>query len=120
MRTGGAKMATIEDTRNLEAVRAEVVREVREREIKFVRLWFTDVVGRLKSFAITASELEGALERGMGFDGSSVTGFNAIEESDMIAMPDPTTFKVLPWQTGESNVGRMICDVRTPEGDPYE
>ena len=91
-----------------------------ERDIKFVRLWFTDVVGRLKSFAITASELEGALERGMGFDGSSVTGFNAIEESDMIAMPDPTTFKVLPWQTGESNVARMICDVRTPEGDPYE
>ena len=113
-------MATIDQTRDLAAARAEVVREVREREIRFVRLWFTDVVGRLKSFAITASELEGALERGMGFDGSSVTGFNAIEESDMIAMPDPTTFKVLPWQTGESNVARMICDVRTPEGEPYE
>jgi glutamine synthetase len=113
-------MATIDETRDLTAARAEVIREVNERGIAFVQLWFTDVEGRLKSFAITRSELEGALERGMGFDGSSVSGFNAIEESDMIAMPDPTTFRVLPWMTGSSSVARMICDVRTPDGAPYE
>ena len=80
----------------------DVLAQVEERGVEFIRLWFTDVVGRLKSFAITRSELEGALEHGMGFDGSSVTGFNAIEESDMIAMPDPATFRVLPRQAGEA------------------
>jgi glutamine synthetase len=100
-------------------LRAEVVRRAEDEDIKFVRLWFTDVLGRLKSFAITRDELEGALAHGMGFDGSSVTGFNAIEESDMIAMPDPTTFRVMPWRAGERSVARMICDVRTPEGEPY-
>jgi glutamine synthetase len=98
---------------------AEVRRAAEEADIKFIRLWFTDVVGRLKSFAITRDELEGAMANGMGFDGSSVTGFNAIEESDMIAMPDPTTFKVMPWRAGERSVARMICDVRTPDGEPY-
>ncbi len=111
-------------TRDELAVSAEardgVVREVAERDVKFIRLWFTDVVGRLKSFAITRDELPGALERGMGFDGSSVTGFNAIEESDMIAMPDPSTFRVMPWRSGEQSVARMFCDVRTPDGEPYE
>jgi glutamine synthetase len=98
----------------------EVLRQAQEGDVKFIRLWFTDVVGRLKSFAITREELEGALAEGMGFDGSSVTGFNAIEESDMIALPDPTTFRVMPWQSGERSVGRMMCDIRTPEGEPYE
>jgi glutamine synthetase len=102
------------------AARDDVIREVSERDVKFIRLWFTDVVGRLKSFAITRDELPGALERGMGFDGSSVTGFNAIEESDMIAMPDTSTFRVMPWRSGEQSVARMFCDVRTPDGDPYE
>jgi glutamine synthetase len=98
---------------------AEVRRAAEEADIKFIRLWFTDVVGRLKSFAITRDELDGAMANGMGFDGSSVTGFNAIEESDMIAMPDPATFKVMPWRAGERSVARMICDVRTPDGEPY-
>ena len=101
-------------------LREWVLREADEAEVKFIQLWFTDVVGRLKSFAITREELEDALDHGMGFDGSSVTGFNAIEESDMIAMPDPSTFRMLPWQSGERSVARMFCDVRTPDGDPYE
>jgi glutamine synthetase len=100
-------------------LREKVLREVEQADVKFIRLWFTDVVGRLKSFAITRDELESALDVGMGFDGSSVTGFNAIEESDMIAMPDPSTFRMMPRQSGERSVGRMFCDVRTPDGEPY-
>ena len=111
-------MSVIDNTGLAEA-REEVLRRTADQDIKFIRLWFTDVVGRLKSFAITRDELENALTQGMGFDGSSVTGFNAIEESDMIAMPDPTTFRVLPWRSGEQSVARMICDVRTPDGEPY-
>ena len=90
---------------------------VRKEEVDFVLLWFADIVGQLKSFAITVEELEGALDDGMGFDGSSITGFNPIEESDMVAIPDPKTFQVLPWKTGEHKVARMICDVVTPDGD---
>ncbi len=93
---------------------------VADREIRFIRLWFTDVIGQLKSFSINAAELDGALEAGMGFDGSSITGFNAVEESDMIAMPDPATFAVLPWRPEEQGVARMFCDVLTPERTPYE
>ena len=78
------------------------------------------MIGQLKSFSINAAELDGALEAGMGFDGSSITGFNAIEESDMIAMPDPATFAVLPWRPEEQGVGRMFCDILTPERTPYE
>src|SRR5207247_1645210 len=74
----------------------------------------------LKSFAITPSEIEGALDDGMGFDGSSITGFNAIEESDMVAIPDPDTFQVMPSEEGEHRVARMICDIVTPDGKPYE
>jgi glutamine synthetase len=93
-----------------------------ERGIRFIRLWFTDVLGQLKSFSINAAELDDAFEGGMGFDGSSITGFNAIEESDMIAMPDPTTFAVLPWRPEDEGggVARMFADIRTPEGEPYE
>ena len=75
---------------------------VEERRIRFIRFWFTDILGQLKSFSINAAELDDAFEGGMGFDGSSITGFNAIEESDMIAMPDPTTFAVLPWRPEEA------------------
>src|SRR2546429_2054015 len=88
--------------------------------IRFIRFRFTDILGQLKSFSITAAALADAFEGGMGFDGSSITGFNAIEESDMIAQPDPSTFAVLPWRPEEAGVGRMFCDVLTPERTPYE
>jgi len=100
--------------------RNEIMEEVLENDVEFIRLWFTDLNGILKSFAITNDELENALERGMGFDGSSITGFQDVEESDMIAMPDLNTFAILPWRPREKAVGRMICDVMQPGGDPYE
>ena len=81
---------------------------VDDRDIRFIRLWFTDILGQLKSFSINAEELDDAFEGGMGFDGSSITGFNAIEESDMIAMPDPSTFTVLPWRPEDSGVGAHV------------
>src|ERR1700710_1545465 len=93
---------------------------VEERDIRFIRFWFTDVLGQLKSFSINVEELDDAFEGGMGFDGSSITGFNAIEESDMIAMPDPATFAVLPWRPETQGVARMFCDVLTPNREPYE
>ena len=102
------------------ALRKTVLERVSEESIDFVLLWFTDIVGQLKSFAVTVDELDGALDDGMGFDGSSITGFNSIEESDMVAIPDPGTFQVMPWRTGEFKVARMICDVVTPDGKPYE
>jgi len=98
----------------------DVMRLVEERDIRFIRLWFTDVLGQLKSFSINSSELADAFEGGAGFDGSSITGFNAIEESDMIAVPDASTFAVLPWRPQDDGVGRMFCDVQTPERTPYE
>ena len=98
--------------------RERVLREVNEQSVKFIHLWFTDIEGHLKSFSITPAELEGALDDGMGFDGSSITGFNAIEESDMVAIPDPATFQLMP--NGDVNVARMICDVVTPDGEPYD
>ena len=84
---------------------------VEERDIRFIRLWFTDILGQLKAFSINATELADAFEGGMGFDGSSITGFNPIEESDMIAMPDPSTFAILPWRPAEQGVARMFCDI---------
>src|ERR1700730_13343163 len=94
---------------------------VGERKIRFVRLWCTDILGQLKAFSINATELADAFEGGMGFDGSSITGFNPIEESDMIAMPDPQTFAIIPWRPEEENaVARMFCDIKVPGGDPYE
>lgn len=98
-----------------------VLKTVRDRDIKFIRLWFTDILGMLKSFAITAEELEGALEQGMGFDGSSIEGFARIDESDMVAMPDPTTFQLLPWRPQEKQgVARMFADIRLPGGQPFD
>jgi len=93
----------------------------KEHDVKFIRLWFTDILGILKSFAITVEELEGALEEGMGFDGSSIEGFTRIDESDMIALPDPDTFQMLPWRPREHRaVARMFCDVLRPGGQPFE
>ena len=91
-----------------------------ERDVRFIRLWFTDILGQLKSFSINRQELEDAFEGGMGFDGSSITGFNPIEESDMIAMPDPSTFSILPWRPEDKATGRMFCDVQVPGGGAYE
>ncbi|MFO7870133.1 MAG: glutamine synthetase family protein [Kiritimatiellia bacterium] len=99
----------------------EVLKTVKAENIEFIRLWFTDVLGSLKSFAITADELPGALDDGMGFDGSSIEGFARIHESDMVAMPDTSTFVTLPWRGSEDGrVARMFCDVLKPDGTPYE
>jgi len=97
--------------------RKHVLKRIKDEGIEFLLLWFTDIEGHLKSFAVTPSEMEAALDDGMGFDGSSITGFNAIEESDMVAIPDPETFTPMPWKEGETKVGRMICDVVTPDGN---
>ena len=94
---------------------------MREHDVKFIRLWFTDILGFLKSFAITREELEEALENGMGFDGSSIQGFARIDESDMIAQPDPSTFALLPWRpSGHSAVARMFCDILEPDRSPHQ
>src|SRR2546423_802120 len=100
--------------------RKEVLKLIDNEGVEFLLLWFTDIEGHLKSFAVTPSEIADALDDGMGFDGSSITGFNAIEESDMVAIPDPETFSLMPSKEGETTVARMICDVVTPDGNPYE
>ena len=100
--------------------RAFVLQHCKDQDIKFIRLWFTDILGSLKSFAITVEELEEALEEGMGFDGSSIEGFARIDESDMVAMPDATTFQTLPWRPRERGVARMFCDVLHPDGSAFE
>src|SRR5919112_6250330 len=99
---------------------AEVLSIVEERDIRFLRLWFTDILGQLKSFSIGREHLERAFEEGIAFDGSSITGFNPVEESDMVARPDPSTFAMLPWRPESDGVARLICDVVTPEQRPYE
>jgi len=98
----------------------DVWKIVKERDVKFIRLWFTDILGQLKSFAITDDELEGAFSEGMGFDGSSIKGFARIDESDMLARPDPVTFQLVPWRPKEKAVARMFCDILNPDGSPYE
>ena len=98
----------------------DVLNVVKETEVSFIQFWFTDVLGILKSFAVTPSELEEGVTEGMGFDGSSIEGFARIEESDMIAKPDPTTFQFLPWRPGDKPVARMFCDILQPDGTPYE
>ena len=102
------------------AARLEILDRAGSEGIGFVLVWFTDILGHLKSFTLTRGELESALDDGQGFDGSSITGFNPIEESGMVAIPDPTTFKLLPWGSGGKRVGRMIADIITPDGEPYE
>jgi glutamine synthetase len=97
-----------------------VLKQVEERGIRFIRFWFTDVLGQLKSFAIADTELELAFEEGMGFDGSSIDGFTRIQESDMVAFPDPSTFRVLPWRPeDQGGVAAMFCDVQNPDGTPF-
>ncbi len=97
-----------------------VLRQCKDLKVELVHMWFTDVLGMLKSFTITTGELEGAMAEGMGFDGSSIEGFARIEESDMIAFPDPDTFALLPWRPQDGTVARLICDIRHPGGAPYE
>ena len=97
-----------------------VLRTARENDVKFIRLWFCDILGALKGFAITVEELEDALEQGVAFDGSSIEGFVRIDESDMVARPDPTTFRILSWRPRQNSVARMFCDIHKPTGDPFE
>jgi glutamine synthetase len=98
-----------------------ILKTAKEHDVKFIWLWFTDILGILKSFAITVEELEGAMEEGMGFDGSSIEGFARIDESDMVAMPDPDTWQLLPWTPPEHRAtARMFCDILKPGGQPFE
>ena len=103
-----------------EASKEYVLKTTRDKDIKLISLWFTDILGFLKSFDITPRELEAALTYGAGFDGSSIEGFARIDESDMIALPDPTTFQILPWGLPEHPVARMFCDILMPGGQPFE
>ena len=95
-----------------------VLRTIEERDIRFVRLWFTDVLGTLKSVGVAPAELEGAFAEGLGFDGSAIEGFARVYESDMLAKPDPATFAVLPWRAESPGVARMFCDILMPDGSP--
>src|SRR3990172_463126 len=98
-----------------------ILKTAKEQNVKFIELWFTDTLGQLKSFAIPISELERALEDGFGFDGSSISGFARIDESDMVAMPDVDTFQILPWKPVEgASIARIICDIYKPEGTLFE
>jgi glutamine synthetase len=98
----------------------DIKKIVKDRNVSFIQFWFVDVLGILKSFHVAPSELEVGLEEGMGFDGSSIEGFARIEESDMIAKPDPTTFQFIPWRGTERPVGRVFCDIMNPDGTPYD
>src|SRR5437763_14080354 len=103
------------------ADRDYVLKVAHDNNVRFIRLWFTDVLGFLKSVAVTIAQLEDALESGVSFDGSSIQGFARREESDMRAKPDPATFQILPWRTGGSgSVAAMFCDIIKPDGSPYE
>lgn len=104
------------DDRNIDYV----LRTVEERDIRFIRLWFTDVLGNLKSFAVSPEDLDLAFEEGIGFDGSSVDGFVSVVESDMLAFPDPETFQILPWRPSTHAVARIFCDIKTPAREPFE
>ncbi len=106
--------------RSREEGKEYVLKTAKEHDVKFINLWFTDILGFLKSFAITVEELEGALDDGMGFDGSSIEGFTRIDESDMVALPDPDTFQLLSWRPKEYAVARMFCDILKPGGEPFE
>jgi glutamine synthetase len=99
---------------------ARILKKMEENDIKFVKLWFTDILGFLKSFSVPFEEMEKAFNEGIGFDGSSIEGFVRIDESDMVAIPDPSTFAVLPWRPKEKGVARVFCDIVTPDGKPFE
>src|SRR6187200_2439065 len=105
----------------MERQRDYVLRTVEERGVRLIRLWFTDVLGQLKSFAISPAELEGAFDEGMRFDGSAIDGFSRVQESDVLARPDPSTFEVLPLGHGdEGPSARMFCDIHNLDGTPFE
>jgi glutamine synthetase len=97
-----------------------VLRAVEERGVRLIRLWFSDVNGQLKSFAISPAEVENAFEEGMHFDGSSIAGFSRVQESDVLAIPDPSTFELLPWGDSTERAARMFCDIAHPDGGPFE
>lgn len=107
-------------TEQMERPQDFVLRTVEERGVRFVQLWFTDVLGTAKAFTITAAELENALTEGMTFDGSSIDGFSRVQESDMLAKPDPQTFQILPWHDVDNPVARIFCDVTRLDGTPFE
>ncbi|MBQ3834463.1 MAG: glutamine synthetase beta-grasp domain-containing protein, partial [Elusimicrobia bacterium] len=98
----------------------DVIKIIKEQDVKFIRLQFTDIFGQLKNVAITANQIEKALDNKCMFDGSSIEGFARIEESDMYLYPDPNTFVIFPWKQEEGKVARLICDIYTPDGKPFE
>ena len=98
----------------------DVIKIIKEQDVKFIRLQFTDIFGQLKNVAITANQIEKALDNKCMFDGSSIEGFARIEESDMYLHPDPDTFVIFPWKQEEGKVARLICDIYTPDGKPFE
>jgi glutamine synthetase len=110
----------MDTNKSIDEMKEFVLKKARDNKIKFIRLWFTDVQGILKSFSVTVEGLEEALSEGMGFDGSSIEGYSRIEESDMIAMPDPSTFQILPWRPTENGVARMFCDIMQPDGQHFD
>ena len=99
--------------------RQQALRNARENDVRFVRLWFSAILGNLKGFAINVEDLEDAIEQGVGFDGAVIEGFDRTNESDMRAFPDPSTFQLLPWRPRQNAVARMFCDIRTPRGEPF-
>lgn len=103
-----------------EQLRAGAIEAIKDQGVEFIHLWFTDVLGFLKTFVITIDELDTAMDEGMGFDGSSIQGFARIQESDMIALPDPKTLQILPWRQDGQLVATMFCDIMHPDGTPYE
>jgi len=103
-----------------EHIRDEAAAQIKDQGVEFIHLWFTDVLGFLKTFVITIDELDTAMTEGMGFDGSSIQGFARIQESDMIALPDPGTLRILPWRQDGQLVATMFCDIVRPDGSPYE
>jgi glutamine synthetase len=109
-----------EPTNDLDAQQRHVIQQCRDLDVKFIRLWFTDILGGLKSAAITVDELEHAFADGASFDGASIEGFARSDETDMSAVPDPATFQLLPWRPREQAVARMFCDVRLPSGDAFD
>ncbi len=104
----------------MERQRDYVLRTVEERGVRLIRLWFTDVLGQLKSFAISPAELEGAFDEGMGFDGSAIDGFSRVQESDVLARPDPNSFELLPWADSYGTSARMFCDITNIDHTPFE
>ncbi len=103
-----------------ESAKEFVLRTVKERNVKFIRLWFSDILGNLKGFSLSPAQLEVALQHGIGFDGSAIEGFARVDESDMVAVPDPSTFAILPWRPEHPGVARVFADIYTPEGEPFD